>query len=1063
MKEKILIWVVCMILLISFIHAEGEIISPKLLNIGEAFGFTQGNEIFGWGMEEVESIDRVTFNFAIEDAQLSIKNNLFKNIIPKNEKLAYITVNKSNAVILEADFTTNNKGGNYTIGGKTLNIPPNSRVYFDGKEIKIDIPDGADLIDYPGLFKFLLGSSPTIIEGNDVILPNGAKLNGEVNIEEQGYFLKEGGILSYNGVRISADDKTKEVLIANWEEDLNDYDKNSIKMGDKNIEINSIAEGEINLEIMEGNYIFNTFKPTIKRNEDGTIFVDETGEAVLEILPDKKDNLKLDVSGGDILKISSRKDVKKIPFIIHKPSMEGSTNIENGRLQFILKDGELEVGTPKSIKQSLLKDAKPESVAFQLNSPNLKKENSKGEILDYQLRVNSANVFAILDPQQSKQRVAFNSRNFEVNDDLTYNLAAQSLDYLNAKYETLTFFNAENIEGTTEIFYEDPSPQLIQMVDKWFEEDPRRTEFYNIVEFTGEFNSAAGYKYLMVGEQAYDLYATEQIRDITDPRWILTHEHQHETDLHVEYEESMQLNKILRNDPEAQKLSKEAKKADKLLSSYFRLKDYHRPDPFFDELFLTKEELEIPLQERNMKKIQEYEKDIQDFSQNIYMALREDNKNSVLAEDILTEVYNQNQKRHEMYNLLFDPNVEKISFLEADPLLEELAEISTDIKINLNGLEQILIEGGYDKEIVNDVNRLDLVYYLYDGTPTTGIEAQINWFAKENLYGFGPYQNKRLDLMNKVPYLEEQFATYVSNNPKTKKLEHIYSDLAVDIAYDIMHDDEMRLIRNRIAGEIKQKLIKDFDVDFWEVREDLTKYDGEGYWDSKGEVDFELALISHAAFMLQQNSKEYSETEGTTYNPEKEFLSDLTFQLVMLDDTSIESATKEASMDRFGSGSDEEGGLPPLGDMFKLQYKLRSKYLKDDPIYKELSYRLEDLYEVKHGVPAAYSFFNYGNTNKKYSGRYSEIASTYREQPIEVRRQKVQDGTDGQKRSFGLLTQTIFDAGEMDINEFVQIMGLDYDGDGLGETLCSTPDCIEYRCVNYKFLCCQQYPESPNC
>ena len=86
-----------------------------------------------------------------------------------------------------------------------------------------------------------------------------------------------------------------------------------------------------------------------------------------------------------------------------------------------------------------------------------------------------------------------------------------------------------------------------------------------------------------------------------------------------------------------------------------------------------------------------------------------------------------------------------------------------------------------------------------------------------------------------------------------------------------------------------------------------------------------------------------------------------------------------------------------------------------------------------------------------------------REQPIEIRRQKVHSGTNGQKRSFNLLTQAIFDAGEMDISEFVQIMGVDYDGDGLGDTLCSTSDCIEYRCVEYKFLCCQQYPESPNC
>jgi len=256
MKRKILIGIICIFLLISFIHAEEGVLPSELENIGEALGFTQGNEIFGLGVEQGrEYIDRVTFNFVTENAQLSVKGNLFKNIIPNTKKVAYITINKSDAIILEAGFTTNGDYGNYTFGGKTYMVPNGTIIYFSNKEgIEFDFPDQTDLRDYPNLLNYFLGQKTKIRGKNIQISEDFELISGEVSVNKNGYLIEYGEV-DYKKNFIDAGYFDGSLLIANLESDLSNYDGRWMRQTEKTLEFHNPDGREIFVDFLEGHEI----------------------------------------------------------------------------------------------------------------------------------------------------------------------------------------------------------------------------------------------------------------------------------------------------------------------------------------------------------------------------------------------------------------------------------------------------------------------------------------------------------------------------------------------------------------------------------------------------------------------------------------------------------------------------------------------------------------------------------------------------------------------------------------------------------------------------------------
>ena len=50
------------------------------------------------------------------------------------------------------------------------------------------------------------------------------------------------------------------------------------------------------------------------------------------------------------------------------------------------------------------------------------------------------------------------------------------------------------------------------------------------------------------------------------------------------------------------------------------------------------------------------------------------------------------------------------------------------------------------------------------------------------------------------------------------------------------------------------------------------------------------------------------------------------------------------------------------------------------------------------------------------------------------------------------LAQLAFDSGEIGVKEYQELMGP-----------CKSVYCIENLCIEYKLLCCEEHPNSPNC
>ncbi len=605
----------------------------------------------------------------------------------------------------------------------------------------------------------------------------------------------------------------------------------------------------------------------------------------------------------------------------------------------------------------------------------------------------------------------------------------------------------------------EPSPQLIQMLDQWFEEDPRRLEYFKWVEFTDELNSAAGWKKLVVGEKAYDLYATKQIRDISDPRRILYHEFEHEMDFHISYEEDEELKRIIRTDETARDALMQAKWLDNLNHLYFRIQRFESSkegarrsmENIFGKTYSTS--ILEELQEKN----REWTDKLDQAEIELYSSL-ENTEQQESIKGRLENINKMHQRRQQLFDFMFDPNTNIMSFDEGDEIIKEISLLATQIDQDLDDIKMDLEEGGYGEDVTGHFYTIKTAYNMIDEIPTTGVTARMDWRG---------FTLKTSSLFNDEANAEEIFEEYLADNPQTRRLEHRYSEIVIDASYDIIHDDKLKPIRNRAASQVKQILMRDYGIDFWNIRQRYISEGRRNYLLPKDEFlalssdDQELILINDAAFYLMLGSQKHDE-QGfiipDSIPPRINALSKTAYALSNLRDGKIQEYLKEASEEVYA----EEGGLPPLGSMFELEFLLQSKSI-DDPVLSQLSTDLRELYELDHGLPASYGFHNYGNTDKKYSGRYSEIASTYREQPIEERRFKVHEGTPGQREMFSVLTQLAFDAGKMDVEEFVQIMGEDTDEDGMGDSFCESGDCIEYRCVDYKLLCCKEYDNSPNC
>jgi len=129
-----------------------------------------------------------TLFFNKDDGKLTIGENVFENIAGDSSKGSFIKMNNKGS-ITEANFFTNNNGGDFNFNGIKINAPANSLVNFkagilEPGKLTLTVPDGSTLSEIPSFEEGKFGnvelSSKVKSDGSagSFILPDGTKVKG---------------------------------------------------------------------------------------------------------------------------------------------------------------------------------------------------------------------------------------------------------------------------------------------------------------------------------------------------------------------------------------------------------------------------------------------------------------------------------------------------------------------------------------------------------------------------------------------------------------------------------------------------------------------------------------------------------------------------------------------------------------------------------------------------------------------------------------------------------------------------------------------------------------------
>ena len=109
-----------------------------------------------------------TVKFTGTSSSLNVKGNEFTNIVPLSKSGESIITLDEFGDITKADFTTNEKGGTYTLGGTKFDIPANSRVQYDKNTGMLTLPEGSKINEIP--------KEDIKIYGSNIKLPTGVNM-----------------------------------------------------------------------------------------------------------------------------------------------------------------------------------------------------------------------------------------------------------------------------------------------------------------------------------------------------------------------------------------------------------------------------------------------------------------------------------------------------------------------------------------------------------------------------------------------------------------------------------------------------------------------------------------------------------------------------------------------------------------------------------------------------------------------------------------------------------------------------------------------------------------------
>ena len=502
MNKKILF--LLFLFTISLIPA--ETIPQEVINISQAMNLPE-KTITGYGLTyDISKID-VEIKFKLKDSYLNLNGNLFENILSLNERdyKQFLRLNLKGELI-QSLFIVDENGGKYIFENKSLDIPPESIVSFDKiNGVQIELPKNVNFSKFPNLLNYLIGNTPTSIKGDNLLLPNGILLNGEVSINEEG-FLLQNGEATYKKMLFSST-LDNEILIANENANLEGYAGNWIRQTSNLLEMQSANNSFINLEFLAGHDIMNT---------------------------DDKDNMIINAEKGDGLKFEKRADEGLIPLLTHKSSANGKTIIYNDKLELDFNKDKLNIFPPKPLSDDDFEKNKFQSVAFELKSnANLKEK----------IRVNSYSQFVVLSDQDN-ELVSYNKYNLPVSAKIEDN-KLQTIQQLREKYPEITFNTLTDTSGiVSQLNDSNLPPLMVGLTNSFLESHPEAKTMVNEFEYSEDDISRAlnykDFKKITLGRFSVDPYEIQSMGETFSQDQImrtLTHEYEHVLDFNINDEE----------------------------------------------------------------------------------------------------------------------------------------------------------------------------------------------------------------------------------------------------------------------------------------------------------------------------------------------------------------------------------------------------------------------------------------------------------------------------------------------------------------------------------------------
>lgn len=170
---------------------------------------------------------------------------------------------------------------------------------------------------------------------------------------------------------------------------------------------------------------------------------------------------------------------------------------------------------------------------------------------------------------------------------------------------------------------------------------------------------------------------------------------------------------------------------------------------------------------------------------------------------------------------------------------------------------------------------------------------------------------------------------------------------------------------------------------------------------------------------------------------------------------------KMIRINEFGYGSIRQTGGTDWKNDFPTDIWIEDLFkLKKYPELRKYSYELEQNLRQYSGIQYLYNLKNYAqfSTNIEGGGSpsddFSEVYTTLIERPTSDISNWLNYGSPQTQEFLRIIVQSEFDSGKADLAWYKQIMGEDF---------CKDANCLDKICSEYKLLCCEEHPNSPNC